>query len=105
MKKSKFRSVFLFQARRRLQIFIQFIDFRRTLKKNAVSLQHQFLIAKIKQKNMHSTLTTALLTAVAILALIFVVRAIYKVSTFSHHHYRITGDEVRNTNEMDNNIL
>lgn len=54
---------------------------------------------------MHSTLTTALLTAVAILALIFVVRAIYKVCSFSQHHYRITGDEVRNTNEMDNNIL
>lgn len=54
---------------------------------------------------MHATLTTALLFAAAALGLIFVVRAIYKVSSFSQHHYRITGDEVRNTNEKDNSIL
>lgn len=54
---------------------------------------------------MHATLTTALLTAAAALGLIFVGRAIYKVSSFSQHHYRITGDEVRNTNEKDNSVL
>lgn len=54
---------------------------------------------------MHATLTTALLFAAAALGLIFVVRAIYKVSSFSQHHYRITGDEVRYTNEKNNSIL
>lgn len=54
---------------------------------------------------MQTTTFTALLTAAAVLALVFGVIAIAKVRSFSHHHYRITGDEVRNTNQTKDCIL
>lgn len=54
---------------------------------------------------MHTTLYTALLAALAVLGLIFIVRACIKVHSFSHNHYRITGDEVRNTNNEKDRIL
>lgn len=54
---------------------------------------------------MNATTTTALLTAAATLAIIFAVIAIIKVTGFTHHHYRITGDEVRNTNNKKDCIL
>ena len=54
---------------------------------------------------MHTTTLTALLTAACVLALVFAVIAVTKVCTFSHHHYRITGDEVRDTNDNKDRIL
>lgn len=54
---------------------------------------------------MHTTIYSALLTALAVLGLIFIVRACIKVHSFSHNHYRITGDEVRNTNNTKDNVL
>lgn len=54
---------------------------------------------------MHTTTLTALLTAAGVLALVFAVLAVAKIRSFSHHHYRITGDEVRNTNQTKDCIL
>lgn len=54
---------------------------------------------------MHTTTLTALLTAACVLGLLFAALAVVKVRSFSHHHYRITGDEVRNTNEKTDHIL
>lgn len=53
----------------------------------------------------HTTTLTALLTAAGVLGFVFVVLAVVKVRSFSNHHYRITGDEVRNTNENKDCIL
>lgn len=47
---------------------------------------------------MHNTLCTALFVGVCCLGLIFIVRACVKVRSISHNHYRITGDEVRDSN-------
>lgn len=54
---------------------------------------------------MQATLSTALVIAALGLGLIFIVRAYIKVHDFSHNHYRITGDEVRNTNNDKDRIL
>lgn len=54
---------------------------------------------------MHTTSLTAFLTAAGILALVFAAIAAYKILSFSHHHYRITGDEVRDTNQEKDRIL
>lgn len=54
---------------------------------------------------MHNALCTALLVAACSLGLIFIVRAFIKVHSFSHNHYRITGDEVRNTDNDKDRIL
>ena len=54
---------------------------------------------------MHTTTLTALLTAACALGLVFAVLAVVKLRSFSHHHYRITGDEVRNTNQTKDCVL
>lgn len=54
---------------------------------------------------MHTTTLTALLTAACVLGFVFAFLAVIKIHSFPNNHYRITGDEVRNTNENNNCIL
>lgn len=54
---------------------------------------------------MHTTTFIALLTAACVLGFVFAALAVVKIHNLSHHHYRITGDEVRITNQKTDRIL
>lgn len=54
---------------------------------------------------MHTTTVIALLVAACVLGFVFVGLAVSKIHNISHHHYRITGDEVRGTNQKTDRIL
>ena len=54
---------------------------------------------------MQSTPITTLLAAGACLLLVFAVVAFCKIHYLNRHHYRISGDEVRSTNQEKDSIL